>query len=65
VIDKTARILFKSLGGILAIQERLAERWLAAREKAASPPPPDAPPADAPGVESPVAEPRAEAEPRP
>jgi Zn-dependent protease with chaperone function len=27
VIDKTARILFKSLGGLLALQERLAERW--------------------------------------
>jgi Zn-dependent protease with chaperone function len=29
VIEKTARILFKSLGGLLALQERIAERWLA------------------------------------
>ena len=27
VIDKLRRILFKSLGGILALQESLADRW--------------------------------------
>ena len=31
-LDKLARILFKSLGGILALQESLADRWSAARE---------------------------------
>ena len=31
VIDKSARILFKSLGGILALQDRLAEEWHAWR----------------------------------
>ncbi len=31
VIDKAARVLFKSLGGLLALQEQLAERWTAAR----------------------------------
>ncbi len=31
VIDKTARVLFKSLGGLLALQERIAERWAATR----------------------------------
>jgi Zn-dependent protease with chaperone function len=35
VLDKTQRIHFKSLGGILALQERVAERWAAL--KAASP----------------------------
>jgi Zn-dependent protease with chaperone function len=34
VMDKLARVLFKSLGGLLALQERIAERW------AATPPPP-------------------------
>lgn len=31
VIDKSQRIHFKSLGGILALQERIAERWAAPR----------------------------------
>jgi hypothetical protein len=31
VIDKSARILFKSLGGLLALQERIADRWLLAQ----------------------------------
>jgi Zn-dependent protease with chaperone function len=31
VISKTQRIHFKSLGGILALQERLVERWAASR----------------------------------
>ena len=30
VIDKAARVLFKSTGGLLALQERIAERWAAA-----------------------------------
>jgi hypothetical protein len=29
VIERAARILFKSLGGLLALQERIAERWAA------------------------------------
>jgi hypothetical protein len=47
VIDRTARILFKSLGGILTLQEGIAERWTAAQAKPAAPaetPPVDAPP---------------------
>ena len=43
VIDKTARILFKSLGGILTLQEGFAERWIAARAAPAESPPADAP----------------------
>lgn len=31
VLDKIQRILRKSLGGILALQERIAERWAALR----------------------------------
>jgi hypothetical protein len=52
VIDKSARILFKSLGGLLALQERIAERW-------AAPPPAateDAPPAET--QDKPPAEPQ-------
>lgn len=33
VIQKLARVLFKSLGGLLALQERIAERWHAASLK--------------------------------
>src|SRR5437870_2754876 len=40
VIDKLARILFKSLGGLLALQERIAERWEAARTAPPAEPPP-------------------------
>lgn len=29
--DKAARVLFKSTGGLLALQERIAGRWAAAR----------------------------------
>jgi hypothetical protein len=36
VIDKAARILFKSLGGLLALQERVAERWVAAQDAPAA-----------------------------
>jgi Zn-dependent protease with chaperone function len=43
VIDKLARILFKSLGGLLALQERIAERWETART---APPPAEPPPAE-------------------
>jgi hypothetical protein len=32
VIDKMARTLFKSLGGLLILQERIAERWHAAQQ---------------------------------
>jgi hypothetical protein len=32
VIEKGARTLFKSMGGLLALQERIAERWQAAQE---------------------------------
>jgi Zn-dependent protease with chaperone function len=63
VIDKSARILFKSLGGLLALQERIAERWAAppppapttTDEPPAGDPPPapaDPPPAD-PGAPAP------------
>jgi Zn-dependent protease with chaperone function len=38
VIDKSARILFKSLGGLLALQERIAERWAEARTRALTDP---------------------------
>jgi hypothetical protein len=46
VIDKLARVLFKSLGGLLALQERIAERWELARtappaEAAVPEPPPE------------------------
>jgi Zn-dependent protease with chaperone function len=37
VLDKARRIHFKSLGGILALQERIAEQW-AARNAVAAPP---------------------------
>lgn len=30
VLEKMARALFKSLGGLLALQERIAEKWAAA-----------------------------------
>ena len=63
VIDKSARILFKSLGGLLSLQERIAERWAAppapapattdeppAGDPPTAPPdqPPDQPPAPTP-----------------
>ena len=32
VIEKSARVLFKSLGGLLALQERIAEQWLEGRK---------------------------------
>lgn len=51
VIDKSARILFKSLGGLLALQEQIAERWLAAIAnpvQATAETPPDSPPTDPP-----------------
>ncbi len=35
VIDKAGRIHFKSLGGILALQERIAEQWTALQAKPA------------------------------
>ncbi|HJZ58990.1 MAG TPA: hypothetical protein VKE74_28865 [Gemmataceae bacterium] len=38
VIDKATRVLFKSLGGLLALQERIAERWAAARAAKDEPP---------------------------
>jgi hypothetical protein len=38
VIDKTARALFKSLGGLLALQETIAGKWLAAHHKNSQPP---------------------------
>jgi Zn-dependent protease with chaperone function len=44
VIDKSARVLFKSLGGLLALQERIAERWTTART--APPAPVEEPSAD-------------------
>ncbi|HEV3439141.1 MAG TPA: M48 family metalloprotease, partial [Gemmata sp.] len=37
VIDKAARTLFKSLGGLLALQERIAERWIAAQQPTPTP----------------------------
>jgi Zn-dependent protease with chaperone function len=49
VLDKLARILFKSLGGILAVQENLADRWLAARQAT------DATPAETPAPSPPGA----------
>jgi hypothetical protein len=36
VLDKLKRIHFKSLGGILALQEKLAERWQASQAAAVS-----------------------------
>jgi len=39
VIDKAARTLFKSLGGLLALQERIAERWVAAQQPVPVPTP--------------------------
>lgn len=44
VLDRAARVLFKSLGGILALQERLADRWAAARDPALAGDPPPADP---------------------
>lgn len=41
VIDKSARVLFKSAGGLLALQERIAERWHAARSATALEPVPE------------------------
>jgi Zn-dependent protease with chaperone function len=46
VLDKGARILFKSLGGLLAMQEQIAERW--ALPPAKPEPTPDAPAEPAP-----------------
>lgn len=53
VIDKSARILFKSLGGLLALQESIAARWAMAPlvtteippDEEVPSPPPEAPPA--------------------
>lgn len=42
-IEKAARVLFKSTGGLLALQERTAERWAAARTTAPAPQPEPAP----------------------
>jgi Zn-dependent protease with chaperone function len=44
VIDKSARILFKSLGGLLALQERIAERWAAPPPATTEEPPASEPP---------------------
>ncbi|MBX9623354.1 MAG: M48 family metalloprotease, partial [Gemmataceae bacterium] len=49
VLDRLARVLFKSLGAILALQERVAARWTAARDPAVA----TTPAADAGGPESP------------
>jgi Zn-dependent protease with chaperone function len=38
VLDKTQRVHFKSLGGILSLQERIAEQWSAARAANAAAP---------------------------
>ena len=49
VLDKGARILFKSLGGLLAMQEQIAERW------ALPPAPPEPTPVEpAPAAEGPA-----------
>ncbi len=64
VIDKTARILFKSLGGLLLLQERIAESWIAARMTSVVPDPtPEAifPESSPPATE--VATPATDAEP--
>lgn len=37
VLDKLARYLFKSLGGLLALQEQIAERWTAAHAAPVTP----------------------------
>ncbi|AMV28675.1 hypothetical protein VT84_29995 [Gemmata sp. SH-PL17] len=46
VIDKAARVLIKSLGGLLVLQERLTEQWNA--ERALARPPEQEPGAPAP-----------------
>jgi hypothetical protein len=53
VTNKAARVLFKSLGGILALQDRYAADWHVRRAESA--PVPTEPPADTPGEVGPQA----------